>query len=455
MAINMSARQTVSLGAVNIPRNKQLRLAPFCAPRFHAPAALRACTKPEAPPEFSEPLSDGGKPPPSERQWLGAPRSFRMPHMGLPRVTLPHVDMPHWSIKVPALPMGELTELCEGAAQLLTLWNGPNVEDIRRFEGDTTQPHTYGWFQNLLTECALTNNDASRQHFLETFSAHGAPKLTNELAALEYFCMKTAYLRLRPGDRLRFCCGDYGWQTVTTSIRDFDTGLVAHVLTPDEAPSMADAPPMQGKDAAGAAPTKPPVLIVFRGTARVSNQPGPELGERPTGCQADLDWDGIGFHAFAANEAALLMLVRKYMAQGHPVVLAGHSLGGVFAARTMCALTPAEQSWARLRTFNASGLDPATRARAAVPESNLMVRHRDDKLPRAGGELLPGTLITTEPQNEAEALYPHGMPLMGANGLNGHPAKFTSKPTAASDMSRTLELGRKFLSLVAHDRVEI
>ena len=449
MAVNMSASKIVLPRTLTQARHTQPRFAPLRAPRHHSRVLVRALAEQRihdrsVPPVRPLPTDET----PSERSWLGAPRSIRLPHVSLPRVTLPQVGMPHWSLKVPTLPMHELTELYEGTAQLITLWNGPNIEDIRRFEGDTTKPYTYGWFQNMITQSAHLSTAQSRLQFLETFSAYGSPKLTDELAALEFFCMKTAYLRLQPGDRHRFCCGNYGWQTITASIRDMNTGLVAHVLTPDAAHDPAPTDPMSSQQ-------KPPVLVIFRGTARVSNQPEAEMGERPTGCQADLDWDGIGYRAFAANKELLLTLVRKYMALGHQVVLAGHSLGGVFAARAMCALTPDEQRQARLRSFNASGLDPATRALAAAPENNIMVRHRDDKLPRAGGEMLPGTLITTEPQNEAETLYPHGMPLLAANALNEHPAKYSVKPSEATDMSRTLEMGRKFLSLVAHDRVEI
>ena len=446
MAVNMIARQAVAPAALTITRHNRLRLAPLHTARPQAPTVMQALAQQDASESRAPKARPDGADTPAERSWLGTPRSIR-----LPRVTLPQMGTPHWTLKVPTLPVGELAELYAGAAQLLTLWNGPNVEDIRRFEGDTTEPYSYGWFQTLLTETALTNSHDSRQRFLNLFSEHGSPKLDDEWSALEYFCMKTAYLKLRVGDRHRFCCEDYGWQTVSASIRDLNTGLVAHVLTPDDA--LQETLP-QGAPLAAAAP-KSPVLIVFRGTARVSNQPEAELGERPTGCQADLDWDGIGFHAFAANQEALLALVRRYMAQGHRVVLAGHSLGGVFAARAMCALTPDEQKLARLRSFGASGLDVATRAHGVVPENNVMVRHRDDKLPRAGGELLDGTLVVTEPQNEVEALYPHGMPLLAANKLNGRMPKYTIKTTEAADMSRTLELGRKFLCLIAHDRVEI
>ncbi len=465
MAVNTLATWVDTSAMVISARQKQPRLAPSVPPGERGPGRRRAPLAKQSPSNRPAPMVPPapGMPPapveemPAERSWLGAPRSIRLPHMTLPRVALPQVGMPHWSVKVPTLPVAELTELYEGAAQLITLWNGPNVEDIRRFEGDASKPYSYGWFQSMLTECALLHSTQSRLAFLEAFSVHGSPKLTDELAALEYFCMKTAYLPLQLGDRHRFCCGDYGWQTVTACIRDFNTGLVAHVLTPEAATdaTSAGAPVSALGTDPSSPPQKPPVLVVFRGTSRVSNQPEAELSERPTGCQADLDWDGIGFHAFAANKDVLLTLVRKYMALGHPVVLAGHSLGGVFAARTMCALTPDEQRRARLRNFNASGLDPATRALAAAPENNIMVRHRDDKLPRAGGEMLPGTLIITVPQGEAEALYPHGMPLIAANALNGRPAKYNVKPTEPRDMSRTLEMGRKFLCLVAHDRVEI
>lgn len=450
MAVNILARQ-VYPAALSLTRQHRLRLAPAQTLRLQAPNIVQALAKQGAPERHLPPGPEDAADSPAERSWLGTPRSIRLPHMTLPRVTLPQIGAPHWTLKVPTLPVGELAELYAGTAQLMTLWNGPNVEDIRRFEGDTTEPYSYGWFQTSLTETARTNTPEARRQFLEAFSTYGSPKLDDEWSALEYFCMKTAYLKLKVGDRHRFCCEDYGWQTVTASIRDCKTGLVAHVLTPDDVASDA---PTDGAPVPSPG-SKAPVLIVFRGTARVSNQPEAELSERPTGCQADLDWDGIGFRAFAANEASLLAMARRYMALGHRVILAGHSLGGVFAARAMCALTPEEQKLARLRSFGASGLDSATRARAVVPENNLMVRHRDDKLPRAGGELLDGTLVITEPQNEIEALYPHGMPLLAANKLNGRQPKYSTKRTDAGDTSRTLELGRKFLSLVAHDRVEI
>ena len=231
-------------------------------------------------------------------------------------------------------------------------WTSQSLRALAQVRKPLPMPLGYADFELFLRTAMASPSIATRRQLLQVYNAHVAPRLITEEAALSYLVMRLAYVHL-PKNASWSCAitrniegaprFDYAnTYTLAAHLCDRVQGCVAFCFKPRR--------------------SKGRTLIVFRGTC-VQNGRDVLLKDHPTGVRADLDEAGVGYTAFQANRKHIMEWVQSALAARQGVTIAGHSLGAVFAARTISELTPAQQMQSRLFMYHAPGLEEAIAAK--------------------------------------------------------------------------------------------
>ena len=228
-----------------------------------------------------------------------------------------------------------------------------DFNDLQPEQIESTKVNDFSGLKRLMSGAKRSLDKIKTAAFLRVFNRDVAPKLTQEMDALEYLSIKTAYLNLNKGDIVDLNIQQSGRDTAYgTSYQVQDKlithdGLVAYTFMPVKGDPLEEDP------------DKVPIMV-FRGTASGMDKLAKQENHG-TGMKADLDSGGIGKSLFENNKEAIMGWVNGYTQSGRKVAVMGHSLGGALASRVMCESD--QQDLIEVTTFQAPALDKETAAK--------------------------------------------------------------------------------------------
>ena len=230
-----------------------------------------------------------------------------------------------------------------------------DFNDLQPEQIESTKVTDFSGLKRLMSGAKRSLDDIKTAAFLNVFNRDVAPKLTQEMDALEYLSIKTAYLNLNQGDIVDLNIQqsgrgtDYGASYQVQNKLITNDGLVAYTFMP-----VKGNPLEEDTD-------KVPIML-FRGTASGMDKLAKQENHG-TGMKADLDSGGIGKLLFENNhnQKAIMDWVNGHTESGRKVAVMGHSLGGALASRVMCESK--HQNLIEVTTFQAPALDKETAAK--------------------------------------------------------------------------------------------
>ncbi|MEC8678669.1 MAG: hypothetical protein VXX85_07435, partial [Candidatus Margulisiibacteriota bacterium] len=228
-----------------------------------------------------------------------------------------------------------------------------DFNDLQPEQIESTKVNDFSGLKRLMSGAKRSLDKIKTAAFLRVFNRDVAPKLTQEMDALEYLSIKTAYLNLNKGDIVDLNIQQSGRDTAYgTSYQVQDKlithdGLVAYTFMPVKGDPLEE-------------DTDKVPIMVFRGTASGMDKLAKQENHG-TGMKADLDSGGIGKSLFENNKEAIMGWVNGYTQSGRKVAVMGHSLGGALASRVMCESE--QQDLIEVTTFQAPALDKETAAK--------------------------------------------------------------------------------------------
>ena len=257
-----------------------------------------------------------------------------------------------------------------------------DFNDLQPEQIESTKVTDFSGLKRLMSGAKRSLDDIKTAAFLRVFNRDVAPKLTQEMDALEYLSIKTAYLNLKKGDIVDMNIQQSGRDTAygtSYQVQDkliTDDGLVAYTFMPVKGDPLEE-------------DTDKVPIMVFRGTASGMDKLARQENHG-TGMKADLDSGGIGKSLFENNKWAIMSWVNGHTEKGRKVAVMGHSLGGALASRVMCESD--QQDLIEVTTFQAPALDKETAAKFDSSNAKNVTHQvvRSDIVTSAGKQHLEG-----------------------------------------------------------------